>query len=209
MLKSGPAMTRLRPLATLAALILAPAILASCASSGGSSSSSGALSAFWNGGKEDKPSDINSDYFSQSTYCPRIEIRGGTEAMAFYEKGHDGDPAFIKYQASIGKTARECHNTGTSYSIKVGVAGRVVAGPKGGAGSIVVPIRVAIAQQFGAVAYSELFKIPVNLAAPDFASDFAQVIDQIAMEIGPDQRNFVIYVGFDDGKPPKKNVPTG
>ena len=209
MLTSGPAMKRLRPFATLAALILAPAILASCASSGGSGSSGGALSAFWNGGKEDKPSDINSDYFSQSTYCPRVEVRGGTEAMAFYVKGHDGDPAYITYQASIGKTARECHNTGPSYSIKVGVSGRVMAGPKGGAGSIVVPIRIAIAQQFGPVAYSELFKIPVNLAAPDFSSDFAQVIDQIALQIGPDQRNFVIYVGFGDGKQPKKNVPTG
>jgi hypothetical protein len=208
MLTSGPAMKRLRPFATLAALILAPAILASCASSGGGSTG-GALSAFWNGGKEDKPSDINSDYFSQSTYCPRVEVRGGTEAMAFYVKGHDGDPAYITYQASIGKTARECHNTGPSYSIKVGVSGRVMAGPKGGAGSIVVPIRIAIAQQFGPVAYSELFKIPVNLAAPDFSSDFAQVIDQIALQIGPDQRNFVIYVGFDDGKQPKKNVPTG
>jgi hypothetical protein len=202
-------MKRLRPIATIAALILAPAILASCASSGGSGSSGGALSAFWNGGKDDKPSDISSDYFNQSAYCPRIEIRGGTEAMAFYEKGHDGDAAFIKYQASIGKTARECHNTGSSYSIKVGVSGRVVAGPKGGAGSVVVPLRVAIAQQFGAVAYTELFKIPVNLTAPDFAGDFAQVIDLIALQIGPDQRNYIIYVGFDDGKQPKKNVPTG
>jgi len=208
MISPGPA-KRFRPFATLAALILAPAILASCASSGGGGSSGGALGTFWNGGKEDKPADVNANYFSQSTYCPRVEVRGGTEAMPFYKKGHEGDPAYITYQASMGKTARECHNSGDSYSIKIGISGRVVAGPQGGAGSIIVPVRVAIAQQFGPVAYSELFKIPVNLAAPDFSSDFAQVVDQVALQIPPDQHNYIIYVGFDDGKAPKKNVPTG
>jgi hypothetical protein len=212
MRSSGPAAAKLRPrvVASFLALFAASAILASCASSGGGGS--GALGTFWKGGSKDETPDISSDYFTQSTYCPRVEVRAGTEAMAFYEKGHDGDAAFVKYQASLGKTARECHNSGPNYTLKIGISGRVVAGPKGAAGTVTVPVRVAIAQQLGGVAYSELFKIPVDVAAPTFSSDFAHVIDQIALQIPPDQHNFIIYVGFDEGKvakPVPKNVPTG
>ena len=132
--------------------------------------------------------------------------------MAFYEKGHDGDAAFVKYQASLGKTARECHNSGPNYTSRSASAAGSSPAPRAAAGTVTVPVRVAIAQQLGGVAYSELFKIPVDVAAPTFSSDFAHVIDQVALQIPPDQHNFIIYVGFDDGKvakPVPKNVPTG
>jgi hypothetical protein len=198
-----------RAVAALAAVVLLPAFLAACASSGEGGSHN--FLKFLNSGN-DQPDSVTQDYLNQSTYCPPIQVRGGTETLSFYEKGHDGDPAYVKYLASVGKTARECHNSGPNYSIKIGVAGRVVAGPKGGPGSLVVPLRIAIVKQFGATLYSELYKIPVTLAAPDFAADFSQVVEQVALQIGPADHDLLIYVGFDDGKPAKKPAeipPTG
>jgi hypothetical protein len=200
-----------RRAATFGALVMLAGVLAACTSSGGGGDTgTGNFLKLLQTGKSDTRTDeVTQAYLAQSEYCPKVQIRGGTEALSFYEKGHDGDPAYVKYLASVGKTARECHNAGTSYSIKIGVAGRVVAGPKGGPGTITVPLRIAVAHQFGEPLYSELVKIPVTLSPPEFGADFAQVVNA-SVEIGPQDRDILIYVGFDDGKPAKKAPePTG
>ena len=145
-------------------------------------------------------------------YCPPVEIRAGTEALVIYDKGHDGDPNSIRYQASITKTARECHTAGSSMMLKVGVAGRLVAGPKGAAGNFAVPVRVAIvAQHDNKVFFSQVLKQPVTLSPPDYGSDFSAVMDNIAFDITPDDHDLIIYVGFDGGAPkqPVPPPPTG
>ena len=41
----------------------------------------------------------------------------------------------VIWQASVGKTAREClYDLQGSLTLKIGVSGRVIAGPKGGPG---------------------------------------------------------------------------
>jgi len=144
-------------------------------------------------------------------YCPPVVIRPGTESLVIYDKGHDDDPNSVRYQASIGKTARECHTAGTSLMLKVGVAGRLLAGPKGTAGNFAVPIRVAVVSQgSGKVFYSQITKTPVTLTAPDYANDFSTVIDNIAFDITPDDHDLIIYVGYDEGKPKTPAAaPTG
>jgi hypothetical protein len=142
-------------------------------------------------------------------YCPPVQIRDGTEALVIYDKGHDGDPNSIRYQASISKTARECHTSGSSLMLKVGVAGRLVAGPKGAAGNFAVPVRVAVvAQHDNKVFFSQVVKQPVTISAPDFGSDFSAVMDNIAFDITPNDHDLIIYVGFDGGAP-KPPSPTG
>ena len=130
-----------------------------------------------------KPTD-----FLATGYCPPLNIRAGTEALIVYERGHEDDPAYVRYQASIGKTARECHTSGSTLTVKVGVAGRVVGGPKGPAGTVTLPIRVVVVRQIGGAKplYSEFFKAPVALAAPDFAANFNQVFDRFRLK--SDQR---------------------
>ncbi len=146
---------------------------------------------------------------AQQGYCPPVQIRAGTEALVIYDKGHEGDPNSVRYQASIGKTARECHTAGSSLMLKVGVAGRLVAGPKGAAGNFAVPIRIAVvAQHDSKVFYSQVLKQPVTLSAPDFGSDFSAVMDNISFDITPDDHDLIIYVGFDGGAP-KPPAPTG
>ena len=98
--------------------------------------------------------------------------------MTVYERGHENETAYVRYLASISQTARECTMAGDVLTIKVGIAGRVVAGPKGSEANVTLPLRVAVAKQFGGTApfYSELFKIPVGLAAPTFGVNYNQVL---------------------------------
>ncbi|MEP0323558.1 hypothetical protein [Bauldia litoralis] len=139
--------------------------------------------------------------FLKSSYCPPIQIRAGTEAMTIYERGHDNESAFVRQQASITKTARECRVAGNELAIKIGVSGRVVAGPKGGAGSVTLPVRVAVAKQIGGAGplYTNLFKVPVTLSAPTFGKTYQEVFN-VSVPVGPQDRDLIIFVGFDEGK---------
>lgn len=176
-----------------AALILAVVGLAACSASGGG----GLLS----GGSVAGKKQYTLQDFAKSSYCPPVQIRGGTEAMTIYERGHDNEPAYVRQQASISRTARECSMAGNTLSVKVGIAGRVVAGPKGGAGTVTLPLRIAITKQVGGDGplYSNLFKVPVTVSAPDYSANYEQVFP-VSVDIAPDDRNLIIYVGFDEGK---------
>jgi len=195
----------------LAAVACLAVLVASCASTtGGSGSGGGGLfSRDPNKGVVTVASDdtYSPDIFLKQGYCPPVQIRPGTEALVVYERGHEDDPAFIRYQGSISRTARECHALGPdTLSIKVGIAGRLTAGPKGGEGSATLPLRVAVVKQHGGnVFYSEVIKVPVTVTAPQYSAEFTQVVEQVNIQIGPGDRDLIVYVGFDEGAP----KPTG
>jgi hypothetical protein len=87
-----------------------------------------------------------------------------------------------------------------TLTLKIGVAGRVVAGPKGGADKMLLPLRIAVVKQAASkVLFSKLYKVPVSLAAPDFASDFSEVAENVTVQVAPDDHDLIILVGFDAG----------
>lgn len=174
-------------------------VLAACTSGGGMNSVLSSLTPA-------KTTEVPAQFAkTPDNYCPPVVIRGSTESMTIYERGKDGDAASVRYLASISKTARECRTDAGMLSIKLGVSGRVVAGPKGGAGSITLPVRIVAVKQIGGAKplFSQLYKIPVTLGPPDFGANYSQVFDQITIPIGPEDRDIIIYVGFDEG-PAKK-----
>jgi len=178
--------------ATALVLIAGPAFLGACAGTGQK------VSSFFNQ-NDDRPDDIPPEYFLAPAYCPMVRIRGGTQAFTVYERGHEGDPSFIRYQGSISKTARECRKTGNGFDVKVGVAGRAVAGPKGDQGAVTLPLRVVITQLRGGVKFTKLYKVPVTITPPTLGGNFSQVVDWIPVTAPPDEKDFIIYVGFDEG----------
>jgi hypothetical protein len=170
-----------------------PALLGACSATGQK------VAGFFNQ-NDDRPDDIPQEFFTGPGYCPVVRIRGGTEAFTVYERGHEGDPAYVRYQGSITKTARECRRTIAGFDVQVGVAGRVVAGPKGAAGTATLPLRVVLSQESTGVKFSELYKVAVTFAPPALGGDFSQVVDWIPVTATPEQKDFIIYVGFDEGK---------
>lgn len=189
----GPARRGLRALATVLVLLAVPAFLGACAGTG--QKVSGIFDR-----NDDQPDDISPDYFTAPAYCPVVRVRGGTEVFTVYERGHEGDPEFVRYQGSITKTARECRKTADGFTVKIGVAGRVVAGPRGGQGSVTMPIRVALTQRSSGVKFSELYQVPVTIVPPTLNAEFSQVVDWIPVTAAPDEKDFIIYVGFDEEK---------
>jgi hypothetical protein len=191
------------------AAFLVPAMLAACA--GGEAGSGGGLGGLFgpgdpNAGVKTVNTQVPTDFFLKSGYCPQVQILPGTESLVVYDRGHDGDPQYIRSQGSITQTARECHALdASSLSVKLGVAGRVLAGPKGGAGTVTMPLRVAVTRQHdGTVLFSKAFSFTVTLAAPEYSIDYSEVFDQIEFKVNPDDRDLIVFVGFDEGKPKGK-----
>jgi hypothetical protein len=196
------------------ATVVVAALLTACAGGGGVGSLFGGgpkgsadPGASGNAGVVTVQTDkIDPNFFLKSGYCPPVQILPGTESMVVYDRGHDGDAAFIRTQGSITKTARECHALDAStLSIKLGVAGRILAGPKGGAGTVTMPIRIAVVRQHdNSVLFSKAFSVSAMLTPPDFGSDFSAVFDQVQFQAKPDDRDLIVFVGFDEGKPKAK-----
>jgi hypothetical protein len=185
-----------RRFGSIVAVACAAALLAGCSSTGGSNR--GVVNASQN--------ELPMEMFLSQGYCPSVQIRGGTEAMVVYERGHEDDPAHIRYQGSITRTARECRTVGDTLSIKVGIAGRLTVGPKGGAGSATLPLRIAVVKQRGGhVFHSQAINVPVSVSGPPYSAEFTQVVENIAIQLGPQDRDLIVYVGFDEGTP----RPTG
>ena len=134
-----------------------------------------------------------------SGYCPIIEIRDGTEAHRQYVKQSEPSGDTIVWQASISKTARQCEeDPNGTMTIKVGISGRVLAGPKGGPADVTVPIRVVVVKYQEAVLASELYKERVTIG-PELSNVFQRVY-RIDVPSPGNDRDYIIYVGFDDGK---------
>lgn len=180
--------------------ILAGAVLAGLAFAAGcqSSDTAGALAPGGDaaGAPQVKESDLRA-------FCPPVMLREGTAYFDTYERGaKDKDPAKLEYQASIGDVTRSCTYPDGLLNMDVAVAGRVVPGPKGKAGTITMPIRVVVVQD-GQVVYSQLHKYPVAITDTVGATQF--LFNDTAISIPrPSGRAVVVYAGYDEGPPKKK-----
>ena len=133
-----------------------------------------------------------------NSYCPPVKILGDTNVYQTFAKGGEGNASMLIHQASITQTARECTTLGAEMFIKVGVAGRVLGGPKSSDTSKAnLPLRIVVKQN-NDLLYTHLYKIPVTLTPPDRSALFAKVEEAIAIPT-PQERNVQILVGFDGG----------
>lgn len=134
-------------------------------------------------------------------FCPPITLREGTAYHRVYAKGAKDDATKIVYQASLADTTRSCTRSETGMTITAMVQGRLVAGPEGKAGQVMLPIRVAVTDG-DKVIYSELTQFPVTLTDVAQASQFVFTKD---VPVPPDVGGLTkVHVGFDEGPVKKK-----
>ena len=127
--------------------------------------------------------------------CPRIEVRDGSN---IWRTGGEG-PTELVYQATITDLARECRIEGQTMIVRAGIEGRLLVGPKGGAGRATLPIRIAVAPGLHGSVWSRLYQVAINVPADSPSVAFTQVEDAIAFPL-PEPgalANYIIWVGFD------------
>lgn len=145
-------------------------------------------------GTSEAPEPIDLTKFGPTVRCPPVLIQPGTESFSVYDE--DEVSAFnLKHQATIADTAAECGSEGGVMTIKVGIRGRVLSGPKSTVGEVPLPLRVAVTQDGETVVYSELHTIATDLTETERSKPWAKVVENIQV---PDQGTLRILVGFDE-----------
>src|SRR6185437_10733700 len=75
-------------------------------------------------------------------------IRSGAATLTSSANPAEPTAMNMRYQVTIGTTARECHLLpGNVVSMKIGMQGRVILGPEGAPGPVNVPIRFAVVRE--------------------------------------------------------------
>ena len=111
--------------------------------------------------------------------CPPVSIRAGASTYAVGLPGKQAAGSDLRYQATITRTARDCTQNGDQITARIGIQGRVIAGPAGSPATVEVPLRVAVVQggvqektiatkvYRTTVSMSEAGSVPFSLVAED------------------------------------------
>ncbi len=139
--------------------------------------------------------------------CPAVVVQPGTAALVLSERGKEGDPLSVRYQARFSEFARECVDLGAEVGLRIGLAGRALVGPKGVPGQVIdVPIRFVVLDEKKKVVISRVTRLQVTIPVGQTGITFTHV-EELGTVPKPDNklRNWDLRVGFDS----KPGTPQG
>jgi hypothetical protein len=144
---------------------------------------------------------------SQDINCPTVDVAEGGAALRI----GGTDNASVRYQFNVGDTARECDPAGPGQAtLKIGVAGDVVIGPAGSAGTYNAPLKIAVTNNIDKKeVFSKIFKVEATTDGVQ-AGGFRVVTEPIPLPLTTLQMadQYTITVGFASGgasAPPKRH----
>jgi hypothetical protein len=154
------------------------------------------------GGKSDEaaPSAPGEGQSESGLTCPDVKVRAGASTYAVAAAGKQPVGSDVRYQATISRTARDCNLSGGQVTARVGIQGRVIAGPAGAPASVEVPLRVAVVQGGinektitttvvrTTVSMGEGLSVPFSVVAEDI------VYPAVSADLND---SYIFYVGFD------------
>jgi hypothetical protein len=132
--------------------------------------------------------------------CPPVTIRAGASTYLVGAPGKQAIGNDVKFQASITRTARDCSIDNGEITARIGIQGRVIAGPAGAPETIEVPMRVAVVQ--GGVSETTIatkaYRTTVTMTA-EGSTPFTIIADDItypapSAAVGD---SYIFYIGFD------------
>ncbi len=134
-----------------------------------------------------------------SVICPVVDVRDGGAAHRVYS-GSGTDNANVRYQYSIGETARECTVENNQIVIKVGVEGKVLLGPAGAASTFNVPVFIGVMRDEGrAMLTSKVYNISASIPSGATQTSFSVVSEPLIVPFTRENAaaDYTIYIGFE------------
>ena len=143
--------------------------------------------------------------------CPVVKIRAGASTYGVAPPGKQPVASELNYQATITRTARDCRRTGTGQVVaRIGVQGRVIAGPAGAPETVDVPLRAAVVQTGvqERVLTTQVYRTTVSMT--EGGGSFSVVGEDLVFNMPANltSESFIFYVGFDpQAIPPQVKPP--
>jgi hypothetical protein len=133
--------------------------------------------------------------------CPSVTVRQGASTFAQYVNPVEPSALTLRYQASLGQSARECRVAGGFVTMRVGVEGRVIVGPAGSPNVIDVPVRMAVVKEGiePRPIVTKLQRIPITVPPGEPHVAFTHIEEQLVFPLPPpgDIDAYIVYIGFD------------
>jgi len=112
----------------------------------------------------------------------------------------DHTPSRSGASRTITRTARDCTRTGDQITARIGIQGRVIAGPAGAPSTLEIPLRVAVVQggvQEKTIA-TKAYRTTVSMSE-DGSVPFALVAEDLVYPVPPGAAgdSYIFYIGFD------------
>jgi hypothetical protein len=132
--------------------------------------------------------------------CPPVSIRAGASTFAVGAPGKQASGNDLRYQATITRTARDCTLNGGEIVARIGIQGRVIAGPAGNPPTVEIPLRVAVVQggvQEKTIA-TKVYRTTVSLTEAS-SVPFSLVAEDMVYPVPPGAAgdSYIFYIGFD------------
>jgi hypothetical protein len=156
------------------------------------------------GGKPDQPAPtaapVDPSEAQVEDNCPPVSIRAGASTYAVGASGKAATGSDVRFQATITKTARDCTKMNGEITARIGIQGRIIAGPAGAPAQVEIPLRVAVVQ--GGVSEKVIATKPYRTTvamSEDGNVPFTLVADDLVYPIPPGATgdNYIFYIGFD------------
>lgn len=130
--------------------------------------------------------------------CPAVVIDDGGAAI----RAQSGpDSGSLRHQISLVHVARECTPTGGGgFRLKIGVEGRVLAGPAGGAGSHFATLHSQVLRGTTVVARRSA-RVGGSIPSGQSATDFSHIEDGIVVPPGRGEVEIIIGLGTGGASP--------
>ena len=132
--------------------------------------------------------------------CPIVRIRAGASTYAVAPPGKEPVATELRYQATISRTARDCRRSSGQIIARIGVQGRVIAGPAGAPATVEIPLRVAVVQAGvnEKVIATKVYRATVSMSE-DAGVPFSIVGEDLSYTMLPGltSENYIFYIGFD------------
>jgi hypothetical protein len=155
------------------------------------------------GGKSEAPAEgappVTSEPQTDLT-CPPVSIRAGASTYAVAALGKQPIGNDLRFQATITKTARDCTLNGGEITARIGIQGRVIAGPAGAPSTVEIPLRVAVVQggvQEKTIA-TKVYRTSVSMTETG-SEPFSLVAEELVYPapVGAVGDSYIFYIGFD------------
>ena len=132
--------------------------------------------------------------------CPLVKIRAGASTYGVAPPGRQPVASELNYQATITRTARDCRRVDAGQiAARIGIQGRVIAGPAGAPATVEVPVRVAVVQTGvqERVLTTKVYRTTVSMS--EGGGSFSLVGEDLLYNMPGNltSDSYVFYVGFD------------
>ena len=132
--------------------------------------------------------------------CPSVSIRAGASTYAVAAPGKEAVGNDVRFQATITRTARDCTQNGGQITARIGILGRVIAGPAGAPSTVEIPLRVAVVQggvQEKTIA-TKVYRTTVTMN-DEGSVPFSLVAEDVVYPVPPGATgdSYIFYIGFD------------